>query len=143
MIFNGHDRKGVWVRGEALTLVEREEISRGVAEDVSARTIAKRLGRDPSVISREIARNGGREKYRAHEAAERAERAALRPKPRKLEANRQPVQTQRSRLPERSAGQHSCADGGGRMVRHRWRWPIPLAAHGNDHQPHCAEQDWQ
>jgi len=70
-----------------LTLLEREEISRGIAEDVSARTIAARLGRDPSVISREIARNGGRSDYRAHQAAERAERMVRRPKARKLEAN--------------------------------------------------------
>lgn len=81
-------RRGVRVRGKPLTLVEREEIFRGLAEDLSARTIAARLGRDPSVISREIARNGGRDRYRAHEAAERTEAAALRPKPRKLESNR-------------------------------------------------------
>lgn len=76
------------MRGNALTLVEREEISRGIAEDLSARQIAARLSRDPSVISREIARNGGRSQYRAHRAAERAEAAARRPKARKLEADR-------------------------------------------------------
>ena len=47
-----------------MTLLEREEISRGIARDLSARQIAARLGRDPSVISREIARNGGRSAYR-------------------------------------------------------------------------------
>jgi transposase, IS30 family len=72
-----------------LTLVEREEISRGIAENVSARTIGARLGRDPSVVSREIARNGGRSGYRAHRAAERAEQMVRRPKARKLEANQQ------------------------------------------------------
>ena len=77
------------MRGTALTLVEREEVSRGIAGDVSARTIAARLGRDPSVVSREIARNGGRSDYRAHRAAERAERMVRRPKVRKLEANQQ------------------------------------------------------
>ena len=42
----------------ALTLAEREEISRGVAAGQSLRTIAKMLGRAPSTISREIKRNG-------------------------------------------------------------------------------------
>jgi transposase, IS30 family len=68
--------------------VEREEISRGIAEELSARQIAARLGRDPSVISREIARDGGRSGYRAHRAAERAQQATRRPKRRKLEADR-------------------------------------------------------
>ncbi len=44
---------------------EREEISRGIAAGDSARTIADKLGRSPSTIAREIARNGGREHYRA------------------------------------------------------------------------------
>jgi IS30 family transposase len=55
---------------------------------LSARQIGARLGRDGSVISREIARNGGRSGYRAHRAAERAEQMARRPKARKLEADR-------------------------------------------------------
>jgi transposase, IS30 family len=40
------------------------------------------------VISREIARNGGRDDYRVHSAQERFERLKARPKPRKLEENR-------------------------------------------------------
>ena len=43
----------------ALTLAEREEISRSVAADQSIRSVAARLGRAPSTISREIMRNGG------------------------------------------------------------------------------------
>src|SRR5438034_8501874 len=43
----------------ALTLAEREEISRGLALDQSARSIARLLGRSPSSVSREISRNGG------------------------------------------------------------------------------------
>ena len=43
----------------ALTLLEREEISRGVAEHQSARSMAKLLGRSPSTVSRELSRNGG------------------------------------------------------------------------------------
>ena len=43
----------------ALTLAEREEISRALAEYQSARSIAEPLGRSPSTVSREINRNGG------------------------------------------------------------------------------------
>ena len=43
-----------------LSLEQREEISRGLAEGVSLREIAKQLGRAPSTISREVAHNGGR-----------------------------------------------------------------------------------
>ena len=51
-----------------LSLVEREEISRGVAAGESLRVLARRLGRAPSTLSREVARNGGRRQYRAHRA---------------------------------------------------------------------------
>ncbi|MCZ6662108.1 MAG: helix-turn-helix domain-containing protein, partial [Actinobacteria bacterium] len=47
-----------------LPLTEREEISRGVAAGVSLRMVAVRLGRAPSTVSRELARNGGRHRYR-------------------------------------------------------------------------------
>ncbi|MCH7583515.1 MAG: helix-turn-helix domain-containing protein, partial [Acidobacteria bacterium] len=47
-----------------LSLEEREEISRGVAAGDSMRMVAARLGRAPSTISRELARNGGRHRYR-------------------------------------------------------------------------------
>jgi IS30 family transposase len=66
---------------------EREEISRGVAGDLSDRVIAVGLGRDQSVVSREIARNGGRRRYRAYAAQERAQVLVGRPKVFKLEAN--------------------------------------------------------
>ena len=49
----------------ALTLAEREVISRGVTARRSARSIAKLLGRSPSTVSREMSRNGGCERYRA------------------------------------------------------------------------------
>jgi IS30 family transposase len=64
----------------ALTLAEREEISRGVCAGESIRTLAKRMGRAPSSVSREIARNGGRSGYRALPADAQAWRKALRPK---------------------------------------------------------------
>ena len=49
----------------ALTLAEREEISRAVVAGHSMRSIAALLGRAPSTVSREIERNGGQESYRA------------------------------------------------------------------------------
>lgn len=51
---------------------EREEISRGIAAGLSARAIAEGLGRSASTVSREIARNSGRDAYRATVADERA-----------------------------------------------------------------------
>ena len=64
-----------------LTLMEREEISRGIAIGESGRAIAKRLGRAPSTVCREIGRSGGRNGYRANNADRRAWHSALRPKP--------------------------------------------------------------
>ena len=52
----------------ALSLSEREEISRGLASEMSLRTIARQLGRAPSTISREIRRHGGEAQYRAAQA---------------------------------------------------------------------------
>jgi IS30 family transposase len=68
-------------------LLEREEISRGVAAGDSLRMVATRLGRAPSTITRELARNGGRHRYRAHHADRAASRRAKRPKPSKLAEN--------------------------------------------------------
>lgn len=70
--------------GLALTLHEREEISRGLARGHSLRQIAAVVGRTASTISREVTRNGGAEQYRASEADERAWERALRPKPCRL-----------------------------------------------------------
>jgi IS30 family transposase len=70
-----------------LTGVEREEISRGLGAGVSVRALARQLQRSPATISREIARNGGREQYRASAAEERAWRTAGRPKRCALAAN--------------------------------------------------------
>jgi IS30 family transposase len=72
----------------ALTLAEREEISRAVAAGHSIRSIAALLGRAPSTISREIQRNGGQECYRASQADQAAWDKAQRPKPCKLVKNR-------------------------------------------------------
>jgi IS30 family transposase len=72
----------------ALTLSEREEISRGLAANRSIRAIAADLGRAPSTVSREIARNCGRSHYRAADAEDAAWDKARRPKACKLAQNR-------------------------------------------------------
>jgi IS30 family transposase len=72
----------------SLTLAEREEISRGIASGRSLRSIALCVGRSPSTISRELARNGGSQGYRAHAADQAAWDRALRPKRCKLALNR-------------------------------------------------------
>jgi IS30 family transposase len=67
-----------------LSLTEREEISRGLAGGESLRVIARRLARSPSTISREVAVNGGRRRYRACRADKAAVRRMRRPKASKL-----------------------------------------------------------
>ena len=71
----------------ALTLAEREEISRGIHADISIRQIAAHIGRAPSTVSREIARHGGLNKYRATLADAKAWDQATRPKPCRLAGN--------------------------------------------------------
>ena len=71
----------------ALTLAEREEISRAMAAGFSIRTIAVILGRAPSTVSREIKRNGGPGCYRATQADQAAWDRAHRPKRCKLAEN--------------------------------------------------------
>lgn len=93
----------------ALTLAEREEISRAVVAGQSIRSIAARLGRAPSTISREVRRNGGRQYYRASQADELAWDRARRPKTCKLVRNRILAQVVASKLrlqwsPEQIAG---------------------------------------
>ena len=70
-----------------LSVMEREEISRGVAAGESLRSIAGRLGRAPSTVCREVARNGGRRGYRALRADRAAFQRACRPKTAKLAVN--------------------------------------------------------
>ncbi len=71
----------------ALTLSDREMISRGIAACQSARSMARLLGRSPSTISREINRNGGYARYRAARADKQAWVRARRPKHCKLAIN--------------------------------------------------------
>ncbi len=68
----------------ALTLPEREEISRGIVAQRSIRSMARALGRSPSTVSREVRRNGGYGRYRAAPADAQAWARARRPKRCKL-----------------------------------------------------------
>lgn len=71
--FTGGIRPATRIRSSmALSLTEREEISRGVASRESLRSIAYRLGRAPSTISREVKRNNGDQDYRATQADQAA-----------------------------------------------------------------------
>ena len=93
----------------ALTLAEREEISRGIAAHQSARSMARLLGRAASTVSRELKRNGGYDGYRAALADETAWAQARRPKRCKLANSARLRQAVASKLrlnwsPEQIAG---------------------------------------
>ena len=93
----------------ALTLTEREEVSRALAAGRSIRSIASQLGRAPSTISREIQRNGGQQWYRASHADQAAWDRAQRPKTCKLVKNRRLARVVAGKLqsqwsPEQIAG---------------------------------------
>jgi IS30 family transposase len=93
----------------ALTLSERETISRGIAAQQSTRSMARLLGRSPSTVSREIGRNGGSNRYRAAQADKQAWVRARRPKLCKLASRPRLRQTVARKLglhwsPEQIAG---------------------------------------
>src|SRR6202142_4492166 len=109
----------------ALTLAEREEISRGIAAYRSPRSMARLLGHSPSTVSREISRNGGHDRYRAALADEKAWVRARRPKRCKLAINPWLRQAVASKLrlnwaPEQVAGwlKRAHPDGGFYRVSH-------------------------
>ena len=66
-----------------LTPEDREDISRGLAKGLENKDIAASVGRDESVVSREIARHGGRQAYRAWKADAAARESRSRPKVRR------------------------------------------------------------
>jgi IS30 family transposase len=94
-----------------LSLVEREEILRGLAVGESFRSMADRLGRAPSTVSREVALNGGARRYRACRADGHAIRRARRPKRAKL-----------ARCPRLRAMVEDKLSCGGRRSRSRVGW---------------------
>ena len=109
----------------SLSLDDREEISRGVAAGVSLRSIAARLRRAPSTVSRELRRNGGQRRYRAAAADRRAWDRALRPKLCKLARHEELRQLVAARLsenwsPEQIAGwlKHTYPDDEAHQVSH-------------------------
>jgi transposase, IS30 family len=67
---------------------DREEISRGLAEGLSFQVIGLRIGRDPSVVSRDVTRHGGRSGYRA--IAADAAACAARARPKRFAVDRSP-----------------------------------------------------
>jgi IS30 family transposase len=71
----------------ALTVDDREEVSRGLVSGLSFSAIAEQLGRVTSTVSREVNHNGGRNRYRAWAGERRAFGTAARPKTAKLDAN--------------------------------------------------------
>lgn len=75
-------------RPGCLSIADREEILVGIRAGESLSSIARRLGRVPSTVTREVAANGGRDNYSAWAAHQRAQDAARRPKPCKLRAGR-------------------------------------------------------
>ena len=97
--------------GRYLSFAEREEIALLKAQGVGVREIARRLGRDPSTISRELRRNaatrGGKLDYRASVAQWKAELLARRPKTAKLVTN----DRLREYVQERLSGQVRRLDG--------------------------------
>ena len=114
-----------------LSAAEREEISRGLATGESMRSIARRLGRAPSSVSRDIARNGGPRHYRAQAADRRSWRPARRPKCTKLARCPDLAQVVRDKLglkwsPQQISGWHEVAHPGPGNARVT-RDPLPLA----------------
>ena len=109
----------------ALTLAEREEVSRAVVAGHSMRSIAVQLGRAPSTISREIKRNGGQACYRASQADQSTWDRGRRPKTGKLAQNRALAhivagKLQRQWSPEQVAGwlKRTYPDDTSRQVSH-------------------------
>jgi IS30 family transposase len=101
----------------ALSLGEREEISRGLSTRCSLRGIARSLGRSPSTISREVHRNGGPERYRATRSDQAAWDRARRPKRCKLACRPALARTVSAKLrrnwsPEQIAG----------WLKRTWPW---------------------
>jgi IS30 family transposase len=69
------------IRAQSLTQADREQILVGIERNESDAQIGRRLGRHRGTIGREIAANGGRDKYLGTRAHQRAAANAERPKP--------------------------------------------------------------
>ena len=118
-----------------LSFAEREEIALLRAQDVGVREIARRIGRDPSTISREVRRNAatrsGKPEYRALVAQWKAQQAAKRPKIAKLVVNPR----LREYVQDRLSGDVRRPDGTSVAG------PTPAAWKGLN-KPHRADRRW-
>ncbi|MGY6240297.1 IS30 family transposase (plasmid) [Burkholderia ambifaria] len=123
------------ISGRYLSFAEREEIGLLSAQNIGVREIARRIGRSPSTISRELTRNaatrGGRLEYRASVAQWKAEHFAKRPKPAKLATN----QRLHHYVQERLEGKVCDADG--RKVAGPQQAPFK-----GRNKPHRGDRKW-
>jgi IS30 family transposase len=123
------------VSGRYVSFAEREEIGRLRAQDVSVREIARRTGRSPSTVSRELTRNaatrGGQLEYRASVAQWKAEMVARRPKPAKLVIHQQLRHYVQDRL------EGKIRDAAGREIA----GPRPAPFKGRN-TPHRGDRKW-
>lgn len=101
----------------ALSLAEREEISRALALGQSIRSISAALSRAPSTISREVNRNGGAQSYRATQAEQAAWDRARRPKVCKLTSNRRLARVVALKLQHKWAPQQIAG-----WLKHTYPW---------------------
>jgi IS30 family transposase len=131
-----------------LTESDREEISRGIAENVDSAVIAARIRRDPSIVCREIVRHGGRGAYRGLAAEAAADASRRRPKVRRLDGDLALRDAVLGKLragcsPDQAAGRLRHEHGGTHAERvaatvsheaiYTWLYALPkgeLAAHG-------------
>ncbi len=123
------------ISGRYLSFQEREEIGLLSLQGIGIREIARRIGRSPSTVSRELKRNaatrGGKLEYRASVAQWKAELVAKRPKPSKLVANPQ----LRRYVQERLEGKVRASDGG------EISGPLPSQFKGRN-KPHRGDRKW-
>ncbi|ACA93356.1 MULTISPECIES: IS30 family transposase [Burkholderia cepacia complex] len=123
------------ISGRYLSFAEREEIGLLSAQNIGVREIARRIGRSPSTISRELTRNaatrGGRLEYRASVAQWKAEHFAKRPKPAKLATN----QRLHHYVQERLEGKVCDADG--RKIAGPQQAPFK-----GRNKPHRGDRKW-
>jgi IS30 family transposase len=121
--------------GRYLSFAEREDIAIWKAQGAGVRQIARRLGRDPSTVSRELRRNAatrcGKLDYRASVAQWKAELIAQRPKTAKLVEN----DRLREYVQERLSGQVRRPDGTPVVG------PVGAQRKGRS-KPHRADRRW-
>jgi IS30 family transposase len=123
------------ISGRYLSFAEREEIGLLRAKSVGVREIARRLGRSPSTVSRELTRNAatrcGRLEYRASVAQWKAELVAKRPKPAKLMTNPQLRHYVQDRMEGKVLGVDGCEIAGPRQAPFIGR-----------NKPHRSDRKW-